>query len=146
MLGLQQNLWSFHNDSKDRSTDAGAPVSSGTVGSLIGLLDACLVNGYGTKAGAGLTIPMPPSPKVVGYEVMTDINTGTGQFPTSTQENVGCTYPNPVDGSMIISSVYLHEINVVRGIFPGLWFPCHARPLVTNDTLTGTGPLSQVRP
>jgi hypothetical protein len=54
----------------------------------------------------------------------------------------GGTYPNPVDGSMIISPVYLHEINAVRGVFPGFWFPCHAKPLVTNDTLTGTGPLS----
>lgn len=274
-----------------RSTDAGAPVASGTVGSLIALLDACLVNGYGTKAGAGWTKEFSgtnlaayknasnmsqayyrvdhttaTSPKVVGYEAMTDINTGTGPFPTSAQVsggmvmqtstsadstprwwtivasqniayilinpisylvannnvgiycfgafnsylvndaynnfisgtggdysssamdnamstisytnsssycprsytqigssiavgkhgdtakanaastfglgNVGGTYPNPVDGSMVISPLYLHEINVVRGIFPGFWFPCHIKPLVTNDTLTGTGPLS----
>jgi hypothetical protein len=272
-----------------RSTDAGAPVSNGTVGSLIGLLDACLVNGYGSKAGAGWTKEFSgtnlaayknasnmsqayyrvdhtaaTSPKVVGYEAMTDINTGTGQFPTSSQvsggmtiipsssadstprwwtivasQNIayiilnaldntstnnainlycfgafnsylvndaynnfisagssgystsqmpslvsslnsvntnnycprsytqigssvavgkhgdyvksagassmgggGGTYPNPVDGSMIISPVYLHEISAVRGIFPGLWFPCHARPLVTNDIIIGTGPLS----
>jgi hypothetical protein len=274
-----------------RSTDAGAPVANGTVGSLIGLLDACLVNGYDTKAGAGWTKEFSGtnlaayknasnmsqayyrvdhtvalSPKVVGYEVMTDINTGTGQFPTSNQipgglvmqtstsadstprwwtivasqniayilinptsnlvtntnvgtycfgafnsymvndaynnfisgtggdytssamgnavsnisstnsssycprsysqigssvavgkhgdtakvnstyafglGNAGSTYPNPVDGSMIISSLYLHEINAARGVFPGFWFPCHVKPLVTNDTLTGTGPLS----
>jgi hypothetical protein len=54
----------------------------------------------------------------------------------------GNIYPNPVDGSMIISPVYLHEINIIRGVFPGLWFPCHFIPLGTNDTLTGTGPLS----
>jgi hypothetical protein len=261
------------------------------VGSLIALLDACLVNGYGTKAGAGWTKEFSgtnlaayknasnmsqayyrvdhttaTSPKVVGYEAMTDINTGTGPFPTSAQVsggmvmqtstsadstprwwtivasqniayilinptsnlvadnnvgiycfgafnsylvndaynnfisgtggnysssamdnaistisytnnssycprsytqigssidvgkhgdtaranatsafwmgNVGGTYPNPVDGSMVISPLYLHEINAVRGIFPGFWFPCHIKPLVTNDTLTGTGPLS----
>jgi hypothetical protein len=272
-----------------RSTDAGAPVSNGTVGSLIGLLDACLVNGYGSKAGAGWTKEFSgtnlaayknasnmsqayyrvdhtaaTSPKVVGYEVMTDINTGTGRFPTLTQvsgglaiqtstsadstprwwtivasQNIayiilnaldntnmstsislycfgafnsymvsdaynnfigagtsgystnqmtslatsinsintnnycprsytqigssiavgkhgdavksmnvstmgagGSTYPNPVDGSMIISPVYLHEINAVRGVFPGLWFPCHVKPLITNDIIIGTGPLS----
>jgi hypothetical protein len=273
-----------------RSTDAGAPVSNGTVGSLIGLLDACLVNGYGSKAGAGWTKEfsgtnlaayknasnmsqayyrvdhtVATSPKVVGYEVMTDINTGTGPFPTSSQvsgglviqtstyadstprwwtivasQNIayilinptsnlvtdanagaycfgafnsymandaynnfiaggdyrnsgisnassiisyidsssycprsytqtgssvsvgkhgdtakanmmsssfglgstGSTYPNPVDSSMIISPLYLHEKNAVRGIFPGFWFPCHNKPLTTNDTLTGTGPLS----
>jgi hypothetical protein len=38
-----------------RSTDAGAPSLSGTVGSLIALLDAVLVNGYGAKAAAGWT-------------------------------------------------------------------------------------------
>jgi hypothetical protein len=54
----------------------------------------------------------------------------------------GNIYPNPVDGSMIISPVYLHEINIIRGVFPGLWFPCHFIPLVTNDIIIGTGPLS----
>lgn len=38
-----------------RSTDASAPVLQGTVGSLIALLDACLVNGYGAKPSAGWT-------------------------------------------------------------------------------------------
>lgn len=38
-----------------RSTDASAPVLQGTVGSLIALLDACLVNGYGAKTAAGWT-------------------------------------------------------------------------------------------
>lgn len=37
------------------STDASAPVLSGTVGSLVAVLDACLVNGYGSKAAAGWT-------------------------------------------------------------------------------------------
>lgn len=36
-----------------KSTDASAPVLTGLVGSLITLLDACLVNGYGAKAAAG---------------------------------------------------------------------------------------------
>lgn len=40
-----------------KSTDAGAPVLTGAVGSLIALLDACLVNGYGAKAAAGWTKP-----------------------------------------------------------------------------------------
>ena len=40
-----------------RSTDASAPVLSGTVGSLNTLLLACLVDGYGAKAGAGWTRP-----------------------------------------------------------------------------------------
>lgn len=32
-----------------RSTDTGAPTLNGTAGSLIALLDACLVNGYNSK-------------------------------------------------------------------------------------------------
>lgn len=38
-----------------RSTDSSAPVLTGQVGSLITLLDAVLVNGYGSKAAAGWT-------------------------------------------------------------------------------------------
>jgi hypothetical protein len=38
-----------------RSTDAGAPVLTGQTGSLVALLDACLVNGYGAKPAAGWT-------------------------------------------------------------------------------------------
>lgn len=37
--------------------DASAPVLNGTRGSLIALLDACLVNGYGSKSAAGWTKP-----------------------------------------------------------------------------------------
>lgn len=39
------------------STDASAPVLSGQAGALVGVLDACLVNGYGSKSAAGWTIP-----------------------------------------------------------------------------------------
>jgi hypothetical protein len=38
-----------------RSTDAGAPALNSTVGSLIAVLDACLVDGYGGKSPAGWT-------------------------------------------------------------------------------------------
>lgn len=38
-----------------RSTDFGAPVLSGQTGTLAGLLDACLVNGYGTLSVTSLT-------------------------------------------------------------------------------------------
>lgn len=40
--------WTYY-----RSTDASAPVLNGTAGSLIALLDAILVNGYGSKPAAG---------------------------------------------------------------------------------------------
>jgi len=38
-----------------KSTDASAPALTGEAGSLVALLYACLVNGYGAKAGAGWT-------------------------------------------------------------------------------------------
>ncbi len=40
-----------------KSTDAGAPTLNGNNGSLITVLDAVLVNGYGAKAAAGWTKP-----------------------------------------------------------------------------------------
>jgi hypothetical protein len=41
------------------ASDRSAPQLTGTSGSLLALLDACLVNGYGTKPGAGWTKPYP---------------------------------------------------------------------------------------
>jgi hypothetical protein len=38
-----------------KSTDASAPSLTGQTGSLVALLDACLVNGYGSKPAAGWT-------------------------------------------------------------------------------------------
>lgn len=94
-----------------RSTDAGAPVLSGTAGSLIAVLDACLVNGYGTQVGSGWSKPFsgtnlavyakPSGPqrflriddvtttqyaRAIGYEDMTGISTGTNPFPTGAQQ------------------------------------------------------------
>jgi len=40
-----------------KSSDSGAPTFYGTTGSVVALLDACLVNGYGTKPGAGWSKP-----------------------------------------------------------------------------------------
>lgn len=56
-------------------------------------------------------------------------------------------YPNPVDGGIALSRVWVHEsspINVVRGEMPGLWFPCHNRPFPTDRPVivNGEGSLS----
>jgi hypothetical protein len=99
-----------------KSTDAGAPTLNGTAGSLISVLDACLVNGYGSKSAAGWTkeysgtnlaayrmSTVSPATgmylrvddtgttngRIVGYESMSDVNTGTGPFPTSVQVSGG---------------------------------------------------------
>lgn len=95
------------------STDSGAPTLSGTAGALIAVLKACLVDGYGSKASSGWTqefsgtniaVFRPPSgtrmrlrvndtdssdARVRGYEAMSDVNTGTGLFPTDVQANGG---------------------------------------------------------
>lgn len=47
------------------SSDVGAPVLTGEVGTLISVLDACLVTGYGAKAGAGWTKPFSTTNKAV---------------------------------------------------------------------------------
>lgn len=98
-----------------RSTDSSAPTLSGTVGSLVALLDACLVNGYGSKTAAGWTKPFTATNGAVfrpgsgvqhyfhiddnspnataaareaqirGSETASAFQTGTGFFPTTTQ-------------------------------------------------------------
>lgn len=98
-----------------QSSDASAPVLSGTVGSLVAVLDACLVTGYGAKAGAGWTKPFTGTDKaafrnstggtgfylrvqddgpgvgtakearITGYESMSDVDTGSAPFPTAAQ-------------------------------------------------------------
>lgn len=105
-----------------RSTDAGAPTLAGnTLGGLITVLDAALVDGYGSKPAAGWTHSFATSGNVAvyrpgmastarmfyrvddngsfaaggreaairGYETMSDLNTGTGDFPTVVQQTNG---------------------------------------------------------
>lgn len=50
-----------------QSTDASAPTLTGQAGSLIALLDAVLVNGYGSKSGAGWSHPFPTSLNIAMY-------------------------------------------------------------------------------
>lgn len=97
------------------SEDAGAPpLLPNAAGALIAVLDACLVNGYGAKAGAGWTKPFNGVnlavykqgaasngmycriddlsgniARVRGFEDMTAASTGTAPFPTDAQVNGG---------------------------------------------------------
>lgn len=89
-----------------QNTDAGAPQVNGAAGSLIAVLDACLVTGYGSVNAAGWEKVYSGTSKaayrsldvtgtrlylrvddtvgvyanVSGYESMSDIDTGTGAF------------------------------------------------------------------
>lgn len=89
------------------STDVGAPVLSNAAGSLIAILDYCLVGALGwTKPFSGVNkavYQMPPgsnghflrvddtdgangsNARLVGYETMSSIDVGTAPFPTATQ-------------------------------------------------------------
>lgn len=101
-----------------QNTDASAPVYNGTVGSAVALLDACLVNGYGSKVAAGWTKPFVGTNKaafrqgggaqrymrcqddgpgahggresrMTAYEAMTDVDNGTNPMPTAAQGVAG---------------------------------------------------------
>lgn len=96
-----------------KSSDASAPALSGTAGALAAVLYACLVTGYGSKSAAGwareftgtnkaafraaagnrlrLRIDDTGSneAKAVGYETMTDVDTGSNLFPTAVQLSGG---------------------------------------------------------
>jgi hypothetical protein len=104
-----------------RSTDASAPTLTGQVGSLTTLLDAVLVNGYGTQPAAGWTKPFTTATnqaayrnsatdgtgfhvnvndngpgagaareaRMTGFETMSALATGTGQFPLLAQLGIG---------------------------------------------------------
>lgn len=97
-----------------RSTDGSAPTLANSAGQLTTLLDAVLVNGYGAKAAAGWAIEYTGTNKrvyrapsgtrlrlrvddsggsgfarVVGYESMSDVDTGTAPFPTAAQVSGG---------------------------------------------------------
>lgn len=98
-----------------RYTDAGAPTMNGTVGTLVNVLTAVLVTGYGSVSGLGWTNPYSGTNRAVyrapagvqdyldvndnqpdasflarvayavGYETMSAVGTGTIPFPTVAQ-------------------------------------------------------------
>lgn len=91
-----------------RSTDAGAPALTGLAGSLIAVLDFCLVAGSGwTKPFSGTNLAVYQMPagstgrflrvddssgtnaRLRLYESMTDVNTGVGPCPTEAQVSGG---------------------------------------------------------
>lgn len=45
----------------------------------------------------------------------------------------GVTYPSAVDGGILLSPLYVGESGVIRGVLPGIWRPCHARPVLCYD-------------
>lgn len=54
----------------------------------------------------------------------------------------GLLFPNPVDGGLYLAPLWLHEVNALRGLLPGVWAPLHAQPLTHWDTFEGAGALA----
>lgn len=55
----------------------------------------------------------------------------------------GLAYPHGPDGGMYLSSIRLMEsTSVYRALMPGIWNPCHSRPLAHLDEYTGQGAFS----
>ena len=46
----------------------------------------------------------------------------------------GAPYPNPADGGLLLSPIFLTESFNVRGQHRGFWDICHAKPVVHGDT------------
>jgi hypothetical protein len=94
-----------------KSMNTGAPNLTGQAGSLLDVLDGCLVNGYGSKAAAGWTIPFTGTnlrvyrapaggprhylnvvdtgttkAQMNGYRLCTGVGAGTGAFPLTTAQ------------------------------------------------------------
>lgn len=63
-----------------KSTDASAPVLTGQVGSLVALLDAVLVNGYGSQTAAGWTKPFSITNKGAYLQNTTGSNNPSGMY------------------------------------------------------------------
>jgi hypothetical protein len=52
----------------------------------------------------------------------------------------GQTYPQPIEGGLVLSPVWVTEsvaATGIRGTLPGLWSPCHSRPISHGDTFSG---------
>jgi hypothetical protein len=63
-----------------KSSDASAPVLTGAVGSLVALLDACLVNGYGALSAAGWTKAFTATNKGAYKQNLTGSNNTAGMY------------------------------------------------------------------
>lgn len=123
------------------SNDASAPTLSGTAGSLANVLYTCLVLGYGSKAAAGWAREFTGTNKavfraasgnrlrlrvddtgsqearIVGYETMTDVDTGTNPFPTVAQQSGGLYVRKSDTADATVRAWYLVATGVMFYLF-----------------------------
>lgn len=94
-----------------KSTDVGAPTIGRTAGALITLLDACLVNGYGSKAAAGWTKPFTGTNQAVFKQ-----GAGSSQRYLYVNDSISVDYAAVVGANLVtsISSVLEQFPNSAR--------------------------------
>ncbi len=144
------------------SSDAGAPVLRGnTPGDFINVLDKCLVTGYGEKQPAGWSKPFSGvnvaafqqgegsngmflriddtstatsyrAARVVGYENMTDVNTGLpAPFPDNIQRPGGLYWHQQYSTSGNVADPRSWMIIADEAFF---WILIHTHPTNSSDT------------
>jgi hypothetical protein len=91
--------------------------------------------------GAGQYMPRSYTQTGTSIAVGKSIDSAASNNATSIGAG-GETYPSPVNGGLLMSPVYVHEINLRRGAMPGLMAPLHAKPLAHLDTFSGVGAYS----
>lgn len=99
------------------SNMAGAPVLSGTAGSLIAVLDACLCTGFGLKSVSSVTIAS-------GVATFT-VPTGHGAIRDAVVEIAGVTSPATLNGQHKVVSITTQAVSV-------------SVPDLSDQTVTGT--------
>jgi hypothetical protein len=139
-----QWFWSFFG--RIRSWKAADAYESAIACQRVENTNLMTVNNYAFfQANYSLTavigIWLPRSYTALGTAVEGAI--AMNQTPGGTSTNAmmgsqGISYPNAVDGGILLSQAYLSELNIVRGTFPGLWIPNHAKPILHDDTFTAT--------
>lgn len=73
----------------------------------------------------------------IGGSTLCGIYTDSIRANTTSQVHAGSTgmaYPNPADGGLYMARSHLCESAIHRGTIPGIWTPCHIKPLGHRDT------------
>lgn len=121
-----------------RSTDAGAPQLNGVAGSLITVLDAVLVNGYGSKPAAGWTKPFSGTNKAVYRN--SAVSPATGTYFRIRDDGVG-PYPQGSNKATLRGYETMTDVDTGVGAFPSLTqMPEYGvyPPVIVKSDLTGS--------
>jgi len=107
------------------------------------------INQHATPYAIGLNYQTPGTSTTFAYTPRSYTGVGTSQILSASLNNAilqtytaaiigsaGQQYPHPVDASLLLSPILLTETNVTRGRLRGLWAPCHARPILDQDTFS----------